>query len=73
VRRARIQVAVGEIAAAAAGDADLLRDLVGMVDQQHLHAALAGEGGTQQAGGAGTDHEGIEFRHGAALSLPPGT
>ncbi len=48
---------IGEIAAPAAGHQDLLADLVGMVDHQHLAAAPAGSEGAHQSGGAGTDHQ----------------
>jgi hypothetical protein len=36
VRRARVEVAVGEVAAPAARDADLLGHLLAVVDEQHL-------------------------------------
>jgi hypothetical protein len=41
LRRARVQVAVGEVGAAAARDADFLGHLVAVVQQQHLQPALA--------------------------------
>ncbi len=60
VGRTHVQVAVGEVAAPAAGDADLLGHLLGMVDEQHLQPPLAGLRGAEQAGGAGTDDDGVE-------------
>jgi hypothetical protein len=53
-------VQVGEVAAAAAGDADLLGELGGVVDDQHAAPALAGFGGAHHAGGAGADHDHVE-------------
>jgi hypothetical protein len=53
-------VAVREVAAPAAGDADLLGDLLRVVDQQHLQAALAGDRGAVQTGRAGTDDDGVD-------------
>ena len=64
VRRPR--VAVGEVAAAAAGDADLLGDLRRVVEQQDPQAALPGDGRAQQAGGAGADDDGVESLHPSA-------
>ena len=43
---------VGEVAAAAARDQDLLADLVGVLQHQHAAPALAGAQGAHQAGGA---------------------
>jgi hypothetical protein len=53
-------VEVGEVAAASAGDADLLGDLLGVVDQEHPQSELAGPGGAEQAGGAGADDHRVE-------------
>jgi len=64
VRLARVELAVGEVAAAAARDADLLGDLGRMVEQQHAQAELAGHAGAEQAGRAGADDGDIEFFHG---------
>jgi hypothetical protein len=58
---ARGEVAVGEVAAAAARDADLLGDFSRVVHQQHLEAALAGLRGAEQAGGAGADHDDVKW------------
>ena len=51
---------VGEIAAPAARDQDLLADLLGMLEQQHPAAALAGADGAHQTGGAGARNDDIE-------------
>ena len=51
---------VGEIAAAAARDADLLGELFGVVDDQHAAPALAGLGGAHHAGCAGAYHDDVE-------------
>ena len=45
-------VAVGEVAAAAAGDEDLLAGAVGVVEHEHAAAAAAGFDGAHEAGGA---------------------
>src|SRR5690606_37049137 len=55
-----LDAAVGEVAAPAAGDADLLGQLGGVVEQQHATTALAGLTGTHHAGGAGADHDDVE-------------
>ena len=52
---------IGEVAAAAARDQDFLADLLGMVEQQHLAAALARAQGAHQAGGAGAHHHDLEI------------
>jgi len=62
VRRARIEIAIGEVAAPAARDADFFGHLVGVVDQQHAQPALASLAGAEQAGGAGTDHDDARTR-----------
>ena len=53
-------VQIGEVAAPAAGDADLLGELGGVVDDQHAASALTGFGGAHHAGGAGADHDDVE-------------
>ena len=53
-------IPVREVAAPAARDADLLGHLLGVVDEQHAQAALAGDAGAEQAGGAGTDDDRVE-------------
>ena len=62
---------VGEIAAAAARDQDLLADLLGMVEQQHPAAALAGAQRAHQAGRAGADDDDVERlpRHASAVLM----
>jgi hypothetical protein len=60
VRRTHVQIAVGEVAAPAARDADFLGHFVGVIDQQHLQAALAGLGCAEQAGGTGADDDGVK-------------
>jgi hypothetical protein len=60
VRLAHIQIAVGEVAAPAARDADLLCDLGRMVNQQYLEPALARLRRTKQAGSACANDDGIE-------------
>ena len=63
---------VGEVAAAAAGDQDLLADAVGVLDHQHAPAALAGGDRAHQAGGAAADDQRVErFSHGFARSTAP--
>ncbi len=54
---ARRGAGVGEIATPATGHQDLLADLVGMIDHQHLAAALAGSKGAHQSGSAGADDQ----------------
>ena len=56
---------VGEVAAAAAGNDDLLARFVGMIDQQHLATPLAGPERAHQASGAGADNRDIERGPGA--------
>ena len=46
----RAGVEVGEVAAPAAGDADLLGDLRAVIDQQDLQAALTGDRRTVKPG-----------------------
>ena len=52
---------IGEVAAAPAGDADLLGKPGGVIHQQHAASALAGGGGAHHAGGAGADDHDIEM------------
>ncbi len=54
---------VGEVAAAAAGDADLLAQQMVVLDQQHAAAALSGLRCAHHAGGAGADDDDVEFGH----------
>ena len=50
---------VGEIAAAATGDQDLLADAIGALEQQDTASALAGFDGTHQAGGPGSENDDV--------------
>ena len=61
-------VEVGEVAAAAAGDEDLLAGAVGVFEDEDAAAAAAGFDGAHEAGGAGAEDEDVEvigggFRH----------
>jgi hypothetical protein len=56
------RVAVGEVAAAAARDADLLGDFFAVVDQQHLEAALARHAAQNRPAAPGADHDGVKYR-----------
>ena len=51
---------IGEIAPPAAGNADLLARLVGMIDDQNAAPALASLGGGKHARCAGADDEDVE-------------
>ena len=53
---------VGEVATPSAGDADLLRQLGRVVQQQHAAAALAGRRRAHQAGRAGPDYNNIKLQ-----------
>src|SRR5690606_6946736 len=53
----RAAMQVGEVAAAAAGDADLLSRAGGMVEQQHAAAALRRHAGTEQPRPAGAEDD----------------
>ena len=66
VRRAGADV--GEVAAAAAGDADLLADRVVVLDQQHAASALPGRRRAHHAGGAGADDDDVEVSDHRRLS-----
>ena len=59
----RTCVAVREVAAAAAGDADLLADDGVVLDQENAAAALAGLRRAHHARGAGADDDYIVFRN----------
>jgi len=56
-------VQVGEVAAPAAGNQDLLARPVGMVEQQYTLAALTGRGGAEQPGGSGAEYNSVVFHH----------
>jgi len=62
VRRPHVQVAVGEVAAPAARDADLLGHLLAVVDEQDLQAPLARLACAEQACGASADDDGVKKR-----------
>ena len=51
---------VGEIAAAAARDADFFGDFLAVVQHQHAQAQLAGHARTKKAGSTGTDHHHVK-------------
>jgi hypothetical protein len=68
---ARADLDVGEVAAAAARDADLLGDLVGMVEQHDRAAELPGDRRAVQAGGAGADDGDVEAHEGARRRRQP--
>ena len=57
-------LAVREVAPSAAGDADLLGDTLGVVEQQHAQTALAGHRGAEQAGRARADDDRVEVMAG---------
>lgn len=52
--------AIGEVAAAATGDADLLGKFGGVVEQQHAASALSGGGRTHHACRTGADDYEVE-------------
>ena len=56
----RLDIAVGEIAAPAAGNTDLLAEFVIVLDQQNATAALPGLRGAHHACRTGADHDDIE-------------
>jgi hypothetical protein len=63
-------VAIGEVAASAARDQDLLADLLGMVEQQDPSAALARPHRTHQARGAAAQDDDVErLVHASALPM----
>ena len=51
---------VGEVAAPATRDADLLRHFLAVVQHQHAQTQLASHARTKKAGSAGTDHHHIK-------------
>ncbi len=59
---------IGEVAAPAAADQDLLAGLVGVIEQQHAPPALARAHGGEQPRRAGAEDDDIEVRHAAAAS-----
>ena len=60
-------VAVGEVAASAARDADLLGHPLRVVDDEHAQPALPGERGAEQAGRAGADDDRVVALHAASV------
>ena len=65
----RCGVAIGEVAAAAARDADFFGDFLAVVHQQHLEAALAGDAGAEQPGCPGAHHHHVKFMGQIGLQL----
>jgi hypothetical protein len=68
-------VDIGEIAAPAARDQDLGADCVIVIDQQYAAAALSGDRGAHQSGGAGAEDDriiGIGARHAAPVAAGGG-
>ena len=55
-----VEMAIGEIAAAAAGNADFFTDFGGVIEQGDAMATLADAGGAHHAGGTGADDQGVE-------------
>jgi hypothetical protein len=51
------RVEIGEVAAASAGDEDLLADAVGVVEDKDAASAAAGLEGAHQTGGSGPEDE----------------
>ena len=69
-----VGVDVGEVAAPAARDADLLGQAHGMVDQGDLQAALRGDAGAEQSGRAGADNDRVEsLSHEPSWAQAPGS
>ncbi len=61
---------VGEVAAASAGDEDLLADAVGVFEQGDAASAVAGGEGAHQTGGAGAeDDRVVGVGHGASFEF----
>src|SRR5438477_9756969 len=52
---------IGEIAAAAAGNEDLLSDPIGVLEHNHAPASPPGFDGAHQSGGAGACYDDIEL------------
>ena len=61
----RTRADVGEVAAPAARDADLLGDALGMIDEQDTQPELTGPCRAEEPGGAGTDDDDVEAGGGA--------
>jgi hypothetical protein len=60
---------VGEIAAAASGDENFFADLTGAFEKGDSTTALSGLDGTEEAGGSGTEDDGVkEFSQGRILT-----
>ena len=73
-------VEIGEIAAAAAGDEDLLADAIGMIENYDATAALTSGDGSHEAGCPGAEHQDIadffvmgrwSHRHAVFLIMQP--
>jgi len=64
VRLAHVDVAVGEVGAAAARDADFFGHGLAVVEHQHLQAALACHTRTKKAGCTRADHHYVKTLHG---------
>jgi len=64
LRRARVELAVGEVSASAARDADLLGHPGRVVDDEHLAPALAGQRGAVQPRGTCAEDHGVEVSGG---------
>ena len=54
---------VGEVAAASAGDEDLLAGAIGELDDENAAAAAAGVDGAHEAGGSCAEDEDVRFGH----------
>jgi hypothetical protein len=70
------RVHIGKIAAAAAGNADFLARIAGVVDHEDPTAALARLDARHHAGGSGPQDNHVEIGHFASLAVgrsPPGT
>ena len=63
-------VEVGEVAAAAAGDTDLLAEPGGMIQQQDFQTTLPRDARAEQAGGTGADDGQIESFHRPMIDWP---
>ena len=55
----RAGVEVGEVAAASAGDEDLLAGLVGVVEDEGAASAVGGVHGAEEAGGSGAEDQDV--------------
>ena len=56
----RLGIQIGEIAASAAADQDLLAGMVRVIEQQHPPPAPARGKGAEQAGGSGAEYNDVE-------------